>query len=174
MPAVFTKPTPSPVFTNALPPGFPPSAAPQPAYAMDLERIIALNPPADDLFVGWRYLYLRGPNDGVAADVDQISGGSPFYAGVAYGPKIAQAWTAAQNIGSVPGIPDGTYEVRFLTIPGILTDSLWLKVTSGGSDWVVPYDTIAPSVSETDAYPMSDFLRAVLMFATERYALHLK
>ena len=174
MPAVFVTPIPSQVFTNALPPGFPQNAAPQPAYAMDLERVIALTHPADDLFVGWRYLYLRGPADGVAADVNQVQGGSPIYSGVFYGPKIAQAITAAQQLTSIPGVPDGNYEVRFLTIPGILTDSLWLKATSGGADWVVPYDTLAPGLSPSDAISMGDFLAAVLTFATERHALHLK
>lgn len=174
MPTQFFRPAPADSFTLAGTAGLNALLHPQPVYALGLRQIVNGPAPGDNLFVGWRYLLNLGDNFGAATDVDQPVGGTPVYAGVSYGPTIAKAVSAAQLIETVPGIPGAAYEVRFLTIPGVLTDALWLRATAPAADWIVPYDTPVKALQEMSPYSMTSFLQILLPFARARGSLVLK
>jgi len=174
MPAKFTIPVPSALITNALTAGLGALVYPQAVYAMGLDQVLRGDPPEDSLFVGWRYLLKIDDDLGVEVDVDQTGNEPPVYAGLSYGPLTAKAVWAAQQIANVPGIPDAVYEVRFLRIPGILTNSLWLRATAPATDWIVPYDTPVRELQEMLPYEMTSFLNILRPFGGVRASLVLR
>jgi len=168
MPTQFTTPVPPAPVTNALIAGLQAVLYPQPVYAMGLQQVVRGQPPEDSLFVGWRYLLNLDAHFGIEVDVDQTGSAPPVYAGFSYGPVVAKAVNAAQQIATVPGIPGGVYEIRFLLIPGMLTDSLWLRATAPAPDWIVPYHTAGTGLQEMLPYEMTSFLNILRPMAQVR------
>jgi hypothetical protein len=144
----------------------------QKLYVLGLEQIVSGASPGDDIFMGWRYLKGIGPDMAIAALAHQEPGGVASFTGITGGPQIAKAVRAAEGLPTMPGAPDGTYETRLLSIPGLLTDCFWLRSQSGGSDWVIPFDTVATGIQEKHFYPMDAFLALARPLASARVAAY--
>ena len=64
--------------------------------------------------------------------------------------------------------------MRFLLIPAILTNSLWLRATAPAADWIVPYDTPVRELQEMLPYEMTSFLNILRPFGGVRASLVLR
>jgi hypothetical protein len=171
MPQFFTRPAPSAVATSAMLAGFNSSLSSEKVYVLGLPQIVDGKPPTDVLFVGWRYLVGIGPNVAVVVLVSEDGNTAPAFAGISAGPITAKNVKASQDLAKLPNPPPGNYELRVLSIPGLLTDCFWLKSTAAdGSDWVVPFDTDVAELHEMNTYPMDGFMSTLKVAAQARLA----
>jgi hypothetical protein len=170
MPTQFIDPKPTDQTTDTMLLGLHKSFSPQKVYVLGLQQIVSGASPGDDLFNGWRYLKGIGPDMAVAALAYQQTGGDASFTGITGGPQIAKAVLAAEGLANLPNLPDGTYETRLLSIPGLLTDCFWLRSQAGGSDWVIPFDTVATGIEEKRIYLMDAFLALARPLAAARLA----
>jgi len=146
------------------------SLSAQKVYVLSLDQIVNGPAPGDDLFMGWRYLASIRPDIAIAALAFQRPGGDASFTGITGGPQTAKAVRTAQELPTLPNPPDGVYELRLLSIPGLLTECFWLRSQGGGSDWVIPFDTVAPGVQEKQFYTMNAFLTLARPLASARLA----
>jgi hypothetical protein len=87
----------------------------------------------------WRYMIGFSCQDALYATFDKTLRA----VGLSRGVEAAAALEAALNLKSLPGTETGTYVVRVVTIPGLLTEVFWLWPTAAqpGDGFVVPFLT---------------------------------
>jgi hypothetical protein len=141
---------------------------PQKVYVLGVQEVHDGTPPTDLDYAGWHYLALLAPDTGLAHRVSQQTGQPAIFAGLSFGRQAAGALQASQQIANLPGVPDGAYEARMLSVPGLLTESFWLKATPPASDVVVAYDSNAPGVQLMYPYSMAQFLQILKPLALAR------
>lgn len=157
-------PTLPPDVPNVMLRGFLEALSVHRCYVMSLTRVVEGGIPGDDLLAGWKFVGRMGPNSAITTTVNQDKDGRLSFGGVTCGEQMVDALKAAEEIERRDdGLLDGDYEVAFLRIPGLLTESLWLRAEAGtaGGDWIVPYDSRVSSLKTNTAYSMQDFLTLV-------------
>jgi len=61
--------------------------------------------------------------------------------GLSRGPAVTAALNAARELRTLPEAANSAYQIRLLTIPGLLTESFWLKSLGDKPDLIVPFAT---------------------------------
>ena len=161
-------PTQTDEVTQAMHDGMNQIFRPLKVYILGLPAIQEMKPPTDDDYAGWHFLALLAPNTGLSHHVSQKPGEVPLFAGVSFGRQAAGVLLAAQQITNLPGVPEGAYQARMLSVPGLLTEAFWLKATSTGSDLAVAYDSNAPGLKLMYPYPLGMFLEILQPLAGKR------
>lgn len=136
-------------------------------YALELEQIVEEGPQATPLFKGWSFVAHLAPTLGISALVNPRL----VFQGLAAGPRFAAAMWAAQEVETYPDLPDDTYEVALLSVPGLSTESLWLLSASGKHDRIVPYEfPVQRKLTANTPYSMDEFIAHIRLDAEERRA----
>ena len=87
--------------------------------------------------VGWRYIIGNRLGQALSATVDS----NDKLVGLSRGPAVTAGLRVARELKTLPEAADGKYEIRLLTIPGLLTEAFWLKSLDGKPDLIVPFST---------------------------------
>jgi hypothetical protein len=141
-------------------------------YNLSLRDIVNKTGLTNAVLVGWRVLADGGAAlTPAAASVARV-GESWSLASVSRGPGIDKALYAARTIlskaGTLPQVAAADYESRLLSVPGLLTDTFWLKSFSSAGDLVIPYDTLIRELDPTHAYGAEEFLTKLRPLAQSR------
>src|SRR5262249_39376670 len=142
-------------------------------YTLKLENLVKDSAIAGAEMAGWRFLaggQLGPPVAGHLTTSDKDSGWK--MTSLSRGPRIADFLQAAiKLIALVPPLEDlqsQRYELRMLSIPGLLIEAFWLKSPAGDKDYVVPYNALSGELIEKRVVPMDEFLRTIWNLAEER------
>jgi hypothetical protein len=123
---------------------------------------------------GWRYL-LDQPVIGAAggagtsratAEVSE-RGGQHQFVNLQHGWMAAATKQAFDKVSALPSIASGSYSLRFLRIPALYLDALWLKDTAQNRDLVVPIASRGSLVA-AQVYEATNFLTQVRSLATAK------
>jgi hypothetical protein len=162
MPANLSKPQPPAQAINVALDFLQKKTGSQKVYVLGLQQIADGQGPAEQNLAGWRFLTDIAPDLATASEVRMTSDDQPpVFANLSYGPRIAKAVAASGTIETLADLPQGNFELRLLSIPGLLTDAFWLRSADGSNDYVAPYDTVNQGLQEFYVYRMDDFLNII-------------
>jgi hypothetical protein len=141
---------------------------------IDATMIPNLKPKA----VAWRY-YLRNCACTTAfASVMQDGQGTCRVSALSRGSEAAAALRAVASLSLFPDVLNGHYTTHIISIPGILTEALWLNQpnadTISQGDLFLPY--LTPELMGSNrVYPASEFIGNIVSIALRRrrYAMSL-
>jgi hypothetical protein len=111
---------------------------PQPICLLSLkDGVDNFQLPTAPIPVNWRYFAgdLSGPV--VAGDI--IATTPPVIAGLLYGDTAKRALQASLALASLAETQASDYEPFLLRIPGALVEAFWLKPSTDGTPWIVPF-----------------------------------
>jgi hypothetical protein len=146
--------------------GLPAEYAPLQVHTLRLDDLVRKADIASAKKAGWRFL-AGGKKLGqpVAADVTEPSQDiPPKMTSLSHGPQISEFLQAVLDLLPLVQAECGavdSYELRILSIPGILIEAFWLKSPAGDQDLVVPYRNLSRELKGKQVYPMDEFLRII-------------
>jgi hypothetical protein len=113
----------------------------------------------------WRYLVNFSSQDGLYATFNN----SLKITGLSRGPEAALAIQAARELRSLPEIAEFEYELRVLTLPGLLTETFWLwrAASEPPGGYIVPFFT-CQDLRCGYPYPADKFFRLTAQMANLR------
>jgi hypothetical protein len=130
--------------------------------------------------VGWKYLVLRG--DTVVQPVDLAGGTSGEdlqLSHVTQGPFVREAQGALDRVEQLGGDKERSYELRYLSIPGLCLAALWLKDDRGEADKIIPVPPVPATLEPERVYSPAEFAeqlhepaRTALAFDRELQSAH--
>jgi hypothetical protein len=121
---------------------------------LGLEELAKANTQLLGAPVGWRYLIGNRNGQALAANIDADNKLVDLFRG----PAVTAALNAARELKTLPEAADGKYQIRLLTIPGLLTEAFWLKSQDSKPDLIVPFST-AQELRLGHPYPVEKFLK---------------
>jgi len=135
------------------------------ATANDVDKNSASTVLVQSQEAGWRYLIGTRSGQALYATVDSAN----KMTGLSRGTKVNTLLQAAGEIKTLPEAADADYDLILLTIPGLLTESFWLKSGDGKSDLIVPFFT-SQELRSGHPYPAEKFLKIVTPLAQRQIA----
>jgi hypothetical protein len=122
---------------------------------------------------GWRYYAGTEPGTTVLGQCSPNAANGWQLTSVAFGNQIWSAWQASRSLDDHIDVPAAIpYELRFLTIPGILVEAFWLVNRAGGDDFAVvfpaPPGQLNAVLNAESVYPMATFLNITGALAAAR------
>jgi hypothetical protein len=140
---------------------------PQQVFALDLGDLSDGRGIAAARPVGWRY-FAGTEREKTVFGLCSFSSKTGRWAltSVWHGDRAWEALQATLDLEKLPCVQGGhAYELRFLTIPGLLLEVFWLSSRAGGSDQIVvfpaPPNQIHKCLNKEPVYPMAKFLEIV-------------
>ena len=122
----------------------------------------------------WRFFAGATAADAIAGHcLQDPSTGAWRLTNLAYGTRVLQMIEASKGLDQLTGLPplDG-FELRYLTIPGILVEAFWLVAPAGGTDLAVmfpaPPNQLQRQLSVRPFYELPIFLNIVSTLSAER------
>ncbi len=125
---------------------------------------------------GWR-VAARSGSHVIAADIYTgntvartrpypLAAGTPRLACIRKGEEISNLLTSIQRLTDPPlvdEIPAQTFSLQLLLLPGLVTDSLWLRPqnSAAGPSYIVPYKTLIKGLGARELYTEDQFLQIV-------------
>ncbi len=107
-------------------------------FTLGLEELAKANAKLPGAAVGWRYVIGDGSGQALSATVDSKN----KLVGLSRGPAVSSSLNVASELRTLPEAAEDDYEIRLLTIPGLLTEAFWLKSKDNKkSDLIVPFFT---------------------------------
>ena len=106
-------------------------------FTLGLEELAKANAKLPDAAVGWRYEIGDGSGQALSATVDSKN----KLVGLSRGPAVSSSLSVASELRTLPEAAEDDYEIRLLTIPGLLTEAFWLKSLDNKPDLIVPFST---------------------------------
>jgi hypothetical protein len=153
-------------FTSFLRPGDPQPDARRGAQYAQPVYVLGLEPLKNGQFgeptlVSWRILMGFGSANGLYATVTSRDGDQAEFSGLSRGPKAALTLAANQNVRQLPQATEN-YELRLLSIPGLLTEAFWLKWVSDepDKDVILPFSTAQKELQLWHRYSRQTFAEA--------------
>jgi hypothetical protein len=131
-------------------------------FTLGLEELAKDNAQLPGAPVGWQYVIGNRSGQALSATVDA----SNKLVGLSRGPAVTAALNAARELKTLPEAADSDYEIRLLTIPGLLTEAFWLKSLEGKPDLIVPFST-AQELRLGHPYPIEKFLKIMRPLAKD-------
>jgi hypothetical protein len=111
--------------------------------------------------VSWRFLINSSSGGGLYATVAARAGEQPKVTGVSRGPKAVIALQANQDLRKLrqADTNEQKYELRLLTVPGLLTEAFWMKwiPDDAEKDLIVPFFT-SQKLVPMHAYSIDEFV----------------
>ena len=142
-----------------------------PAYVIQLEDCRADGgcEPALIRRTGWKYLAMDANGKALCCDVEEAPGAQQ--AEVDAVSEGVDAVRALQSLDELIELEEGVYEVRWVSVPGLLVSGFWLKSTTpGGPDLVAPLRVLQEELAAKQFFPLEEFIGIVRSMATERLA----
>lgn len=145
---------------------------PQEVFKLSLRDLSAGHGVQAAKSAGWRFFAGTAPGNTVLGHCS-VTANNWQLTRVTYGTQVTSALQASQSLDQHPVIPTATpYELRFLTIPGILVDAFWLVNRGTGHDFAVVYPAppaqLNAALNAQPVYPMATFLNIARSLATAR------
>jgi hypothetical protein len=139
----------------------------------NLENLVRDSVIAGAKMAGWRFLAGGELGAPVAGHVSMSAEGQGWkMTNLSHGPPIAEFLQAvlrlAPLIEQIVELQAQNYELRMLSIPGLLIEAFWLKSPAGDRDYVVPYNALSGELLEKPFLKMDEFLRTIGKLAGER------
>ena len=151
-----------------------PAPAPQQSFTLGLRPLSRQEGIASAKPGSWRFYAGSTANDAIVGHTSQdASTGAWMLTHVAYGVRAAQLIEATRGLEQLAGLPPlDDFELRFLTIPGILVEAFWLASLTGGNDVAVvfpapPYQ-LQRRLNAQAVYEMPIFMNIVSALSAER------
>ena len=117
--------------------------------------------------VGWKYLATDANGKALSCDVEEAPGA--IQAKVDAVSEDADAVTALQLLDELNELQQGVYEVRWVSVPGLLVYGFWLKSTTPGRpDLVVPLRVLQEELTAKQCSELAEFTGIVRKLAIER------
>lgn len=121
----------------------------------------------------WRFFAGATADDAIAGHCLQDTATGPWrLTNLAYGTRVAQMIDAAKGLDQLTGLSLDGFELRYLTIPGILVEAFWLVAPVGGTDLAVifplPPNQLQRSLNVRAVYELPIFLKIVSTLSAER------
>jgi hypothetical protein len=112
-----------------------------PVYSLALDRVNgARDIRSCATGTGWRFL-AGDSTQGAATHVGSIEGASPKLTGFSSEPEIADAIGQLSELASIPQVQNGTFKLRFLSVPCLRFEAFWLH--GNAEDLVIPCTSFA-------------------------------
>ena len=112
---------------------------------------------------GFKYLALDSGGKSTLCDVDELPDALETGC-VAMGAQADLVMEMVKQLDRYPGAEQGQYEVRWLSVPGILVEGFWLK--SGSEEKPCLVIPVAPLAEELQAKPVFDLPEFVCIIQT--------
>ncbi len=140
-----------------------------PTYRVKLEDVASGNWQQRQL-TGWRFLAVDPDKHGIVVDVKAPAlGHPPRVGGVQRNPQVAKTIEALRAVEAPTGTAPDDVELYFLNIPGLLTETFWIKPKNNiGEGWAVPYRTLVPDFQTKSLFPLEEFFKTAKSLAQER------
>ena len=140
-----------------------------PTYRVKLEDVASGNWQRRQL-TGWRFLAVDPDKHGIVVDVKAPAlGHPPRVGGVQRNPQVAKTIEALRAVEAPTGTAPDDVELSFLNIPGLLTETFWIKPKNNiGEGWAVPYRTLVPDFQAKSLFPLEEFFKTAKFLAQER------
>jgi hypothetical protein len=121
---------------------------------------------------GWRFLAGGALSQPIAGDVIAPPGDRPpRLISVLHGPQspacLQIAFSLMARLEAHPNLLD-SYELRILSVPGLLVEAFWLKTPAAENDLVVPYRNLVTELEGKPVFTMGEFLSIVKPLAQEQ------
>jgi hypothetical protein len=152
----------------------PAAPAPQHSFSLSLRSLKRLEGIAAAKRGSWRFYAGSGASDSIVGHTTQDSTtGAWKLTHVAYGARPAQLIAATRGLEQLAGLPPlDEFELRFLTIPGLLVEAFWLASLTGATDFAVifpaPPDQLQRRLNAQAVYEMPVFMDIVSVLSAER------
>lgn len=144
-----------------------------PVYTMGLNQISDKHHPENDAQTGWRLVSTGPSGAAILGELIRQAADQPFdVASVSQGDVAESALKTLRSLASYADCDTGSYEVRWLSIPGICTENIWLKALNPGeADIVIPFFTLDPELQAHPSFAMDGFMTAIQPLAQTRLAV---
>lgn len=109
----------------AVPPA-PVVMEPHPVYNLGLDALVAEQGIDSATLVSWRYLIVEGETVAKAAEINVSAVGTSKFNSINAGPAVAGTTAALTVAEHLPQIQQQSYDIRFLRIPALSVQALWL------------------------------------------------
>lgn len=122
---------------------------PHQVFTLGLADVIAGSGLAAAKPAGWRYLVKDGEKVLAAAETAMgPTAGEHVFSSFNESRFVAATAEAIGTARALPEVAKGSFELRYLQVPGLYVSALWLHNAGGGGDLLVP---LAPSPLDTAA-----------------------
>ena len=122
---------------------------PHQVFALGLDDLIAGRGLEAAKPTGWRYLVQDGEKVVASAEKPMPgTAGDHVFSAINEGRFVASTAEAIGRARALPEVGKGSFELRYLQVPGLYASALWLHAAGGGGDLLVP---LAPSPLEAAA-----------------------
>jgi hypothetical protein len=140
-----------------------------PVFAVGLKDVAAGTWQQGREFVGWRFLAVDAHGNGIVVNVTAPAAGHPpRVAGVQRGRHVAKTIEAVRAVQAPPDAAGVDVELTFLNIPGLLTETFWIRTKAHGDGWAVPYRTLIDDLKQKPIYTLNDFFNQSKQLAADR------
>ena len=146
----------------------------QQVFTLDLKDLLAGRGIEAAGSIGWRFFAGTGPDQTIFGFCcSALASDTWELASLGHGARAWQVLQESQQLENLPCVRnDHPYELRFLTIPGILVEAFWLHSLSGGDDQVVvspaPPNQVHKRLNTEPVFPMATFIEIVRELAMKQ------
>ena len=118
--------------------------------------------------VGWKFVISEPSGATVIADLTVASPDArPEVVGIARNDICGYVQKCIQGVAGMPEASQGHYELRWLSIPGLLLECLWWMALNDSPDLVMPVRGLDEAFEMRRLYSMPEFLELVRPSALE-------
>ncbi|HTM49833.1 MAG TPA: hypothetical protein VL285_14160 [Bryobacteraceae bacterium] len=152
--------------------GLPPEYDPLEIHTLGLQDLAGAAGIAAAEHAGWRFMAGGALTQPIAGDVTVPPfNRPPKLISLMHGPQVPEflhiAYSLMSRLEAQPNRLD-TYELRILSVPGLLVEAFWLKTPDVETDLVVPYRNLVSELEGKPVFTMTEFLSIVKPLAAER------
>jgi len=118
---------------------------------------------------GWRYLIFDGAQSQFSGEVDaKGEDNSARFTQVSSGPFEQATFEAINRAETLDQVNNGEYELRYLKIPGVSVEAVWLHDTHGKEDLFLPLLPEHEELRGQEPISARDFIRIMQKIAEAR------
>lgn len=129
------------------------------------------NPADEARYVGWRYVMLSVDGPGVATIVNDRDRNVHSFAAYDRGPYAVVAPAALRALIAYADGVARDFELRFLGLPALFVEAVWLKDVGGNNDLFLPFGLVPSGLSAETIYPVDGWRESVRALAAKTLAI---
>lgn len=150
----------------------PAALMPHRAFVMTAESAAARAHPAEEAsYIGWRYVMTSLEGPGVATVAEYGENRVHRFAAHDLGPYANVAPAAIQTMTAYAAGIDRNFELRFLGLPALFVEAVWLRDVSGAEDLFLPFGLVPDGLSADAIYPLDGWREQVGVLADRALAI---